>query len=276
MKIITFDVFRTLGLAGVRYIKPERMYDHLDEIQAADWLLFPAYWQVHTLVYGLKARIFPSLASYHLGHNKVEQTRAFMAICPEHVPPTEILGTSRASLDLVEARFGYPFIAKRIKSSMGDGVSLIDCREALEAHIEDEPVLYAQQRLPVDRDLRIVVVGGEVLTAYWRVTPLGGYRANVSQGGRVEHDDIPEAATALALRLARELDIDHAGFDIAMVDGHPYVFEFNRLFGNQGIVDSSKRIGLAIQRVLGIGNDLDPELDPERDPDGTPPLKMTA
>ncbi|WP_168015076.1 ATP-grasp domain-containing protein [Halomonas salinarum] len=272
MKIITFDVFRTLGLAGVRYIKPERMYDHLEEIQAADWLLFPAYWQVHTLVYGLKARIFPSLASYHLGHNKVEQTRAFMAICPDHVPPTEILGTSRASLDRVEARFGYPFIAKRIKSSMGEGISLIDCREALDAHIEEEPVLYAQKRLPIDRDLRIVVVGGEVLTAYWRVTPLGGYRANVSQGGRVEHDDIPEAAIALALRLARELDIDHAGFDIAMVDGHPYVFEFNRLFGNQGIADSSKRIGHAIRRVLGLGHDV----DPERDPDGEPPLQLTA
>lgn len=269
MKLITFDVFRTLGIPGVRYIKPERMYDHLEEIRQADWLLFPEYWQVNSLVYGLGKRIFPSLACYHLGHNKVEQTRAFLALCPEHVPPTEILGTSRASLDHVEARFGYPFIAKRIKSAMGEGVSLIASRDALLEHVTTETVLYAQQRLPIDRDLRIVLVGGEVIAAYWRVTPLGGYRANVSQGGRVSHAAIPEAAIALARRLARALDLDHAGFDIAMVDGHPYVFEFNRLFGNQGIRDSSRRIGAAIQRLLGLGDD-------DRDPDGEPPLQLTA
>jgi ribosomal protein S6--L-glutamate ligase len=37
------------------------------------------------------------------------------------------------------------------------------------------------------------------------------------------------------VRMARNLGIDHAGFDIAMVDGHPYLFEFNRLFGNAGL-----------------------------------------
>ena len=29
--------------------------------------------------------------------------------------------------------------------------------------------------------------------------------------------------------------MDHAGFDIALVEGYPYVLEFNRLFGNQGL-----------------------------------------
>ncbi len=181
MKLITFDVFRTLGIPGVRYIKPERMFDHIEEIRQADWLLFPEYWQVNSLLYGLGARLFPSPASYHLGHDKVEQTRAFLALAPEHVPATEILGTSPASLARVEARFGYPFIAKRIKSSMGEGVRLIASRQELLAHVAEETVLYAQQRLPIDRDLRIVLVGGELIAAYWRVTPLGGYRANVSQ-----------------------------------------------------------------------------------------------
>ncbi len=269
MKLITFDVFRTLGIPGVRYIKPERMYDHLEEIRQADWLLFPEYWQVNALVYGLGARIFPSLASYHLGHDKVQQTRAFLALCPDHVPPTEIRGTARAALDQVEARFGYPFIAKRIKSAMGEGVRLVASRQDLLDHVAEEPVLYAQARLPIDRDLRIVVVGGEVIAAYWRVTPLDGFRANVSQGGRIDHGAIPEAALELARRLARELDIDHAGFDIAMVDGHPYVFEFNRLFGNQGIADSSRRIGAAIRRAIGLDGD-------DRDPDGEPPLQLTA
>ena len=41
------------------------------------------------------------------------------------------------------------------------------------------------------------------------------------------------------MRLARELEVDHAGFDIALVEGYPYVLEFNRLFGNQGLGQGS-------------------------------------
>ena len=263
MKLITFDAFRTLGIPGVRYIKPERMLDHLDEVRAADILLFPEYWQITTLVYGLGKRIFPSLPSYAIGHDKVEQTRVFQAICPDNVPPTEIRGASRQAIDDIEARFGYPLIVKEVKSSMGVGVKLIQSRGELEAHAAEHPVLYAQPRLEIDRDLRIVVVGGEVITAYWRVTPLGGYRSNVSQGGETAYDNIPAPAIALALHLADALSVDHAGFDIAMVDGHPLVFEFNRLFGNQGIPDSSRRIGAAILRHLALDSS---------DNDPTPPL----
>ncbi|GAB2786171.1 hypothetical protein GCM10027040_10310 [Halomonas shantousis] len=269
MNLISFDAFRTLGLPGVRYIKPERMYEHLDEIARADWLLFPEYWQINTLVYGLKKRIFPSLASYHLGHDKVEQTRAFLAVCPAHVPPTQILGTSSASLDRVEQHFGYPMIVKRIKSSMGEGVIRVENREQLQAHARQESVLYAQEPLPIDRDLRIVMVGGEILAAYWRLTPPGGYRSNVSQGGTVSHDNIPEAALALVRRVARDLDINHAGFDVAMAWDHPFLFEFNRLFGNQGIPDSARRIGQAILRSLN-------EDDDDMDPTGQPPFGLTG
>ena len=258
MNIVSFDAFRTLGLPGVRYIKPERMYEHLDDIQRADWVLFPEYWQIHTLAYALKKRIFPSLASYHLGHDKVEQTRAFLALCPEHVPPTQIRASTPENIADIDRRFAYPMIAKRIKSSMGDGVSLIENRAQLARHAEAEPVLYVQERLPIDRDMRIVLVGDEVLTAYWRVTPLGGYRSNVSQGGQVDYDAIPDEAIALARRLARGLGVNHAGFDIAMVWGHPFVFEFNRLFGNQGIPDSARRLGQAILRTLQREDDMGP------------------
>ena len=37
------------------------------------------------------------------------------------------------------------------------------------------------------------------------------------------------------LFLLGQLGVDHAGFDIALVDGYPYVLEFNRLFGNKGL-----------------------------------------
>jgi ribosomal protein S6--L-glutamate ligase len=66
--------------------------------------------------------------------------------------------------------------------------------------------------------------------------------------------------TDLALRLARELEVDHAGFDIALVEGYPYVLEFNRLFGNQGL-------GKNGELRMAILDYLSDHAEP-RDPDG--------
>ena len=112
MKLVTFDPFRTLGLPGVRYIKPEHMATQRDELTDADWLLFPAYWQLHSLHYVLRRPIFPSLASYHLGHDKVEMTRALRLACPEHVPDTEILGANHQGISQLLDTWRFPYVAK--------------------------------------------------------------------------------------------------------------------------------------------------------------------
>ena len=54
----------------------------------------------------------------------------------------------------------------------------------------------------------------------------------------------------LALSVARKLGVDHAGFDIALVGDHPYLLEFNRLFGNQGIPGGGQRLREAILGYL--------------------------
>ncbi|MFC0269055.1 hypothetical protein [Kushneria aurantia] len=74
----------------------------------------------------------------------------------------------------MEAEIGYPMILKEIRSARGNGVHLVERRRELERFAADNPVLYAQPRLPIDRDRRIVLVGDRILASYWRVTPLGG------------------------------------------------------------------------------------------------------
>ncbi|ERP90378.1 alpha-L-glutamate ligase [Alcanivorax sp. P2S70] len=249
VKLVTFDPFRTLGLPGVRYIKPEHMQQHREELAAADWLLFPGYWQIHSLHYVLKRRIFPSMSSYHLGHDKVEMTRALQTACPDHIPATLITSADSYGLSQILDQWSFPFVAKSVRSSQGMGVWMIENRQQLYEYAERESVLYVQTLLPIVRDLRIVVVGEEIVASYWREG--SGFLNNVSQGGRVRTDlPVPEAALSLVSGLARYLDINHAGFDVAMVDGHPYILEFNRLFGNTGIPDLSTRVSEAMQRYL--------------------------
>lgn len=129
-------------------------------------------------------------------------------------------------------------------------------------------MLYVQEYLPIDRDVRVVIVGDRVVTAYWRTQAEQGFYNNVARGGKIDTGPVPAVATELALRLARELGVDHAGFDIALVEGYPYVLEFNRLFGNQGLGQGSE----LKDAILGY---LHSEMEP-KDPEGPAPLWPVA
>lgn len=235
---------------GITYLKPDLMNNHLDKIIEADGILFPQYWQVNTLHYGLKKRLFPSIASFHLGHDKVEMTRCFQSIAADAVPWTIIDANTPYAAERVWDDMPLPFVAKIPRSSMGDGVYLIENRSDWNRYLAKTPVIYAQEYLPIDRDLRIVWVGKQVVGGYWRIQAEQGFYNNVSKGGQAEMGILPVEAVALVERLALALDIDHGGFDIAMVGHRPYVFEFNRIFGNKGMPGLQQKVDRAIETYL--------------------------
>ncbi len=269
MRFVSFDVFRTLGFPDTRNLKPDHQFRHQSELSAAEWVLFPEYWQVNALVYGMGCRIFPSQASYLMGHNKIEMTRAFQAVAPQHVPVTHILGNTRNNADYLWQEMTHPFVAKLPKSSMGEGVWLIEDRDQWRDYLGRTDTLYVQEWLPIDRDLRVVIVGEQVLAAYWRLQSGFSFHNNVARGGTVDFSPVPPAATELALTVARKLGVDHAGFDIALVGGHPYLLEFNRLFGNKGIPGGGERLREAILSYLSGRSDA-------RNDSGRPPEPVAA
>ena len=264
MRLISFNAYRTFDVPGAAYIKPELLFRHREEVAAADWVLFPEYWQVNAVVYGLKRRIFPSVASYHLGHDKVEMTRVLEAAFPQHVPWTEIRAATEAEVEALLGLFDPPFIVKEVRSSRGRGVHRIESRGAFRDYARSRDVLYVQELLPIDRDLRVVWVGDRVVDAYWRIAPEGGLHNNVARGGRVSFESVPPAAVAVVERVARALGIDHAGFDVAVVDGHCYILEFNVLFGNEALNARGHRLGPVILDYLRR----------RTEPPGNPPAPM--
>lgn len=273
MQLISFDPYRTLHFSGTEYLKPELMNNHLDKLIAADGILFPQYWQINPLLYGLKKRIFPSPASYYIGHDKVEMTRCFQTIAPAHVPWTLIDANTPTAAAAVWDAMPLPFVAKIPRSSMGDGVFLIESQADWQRYLQCSPVIYAQEYLPIDRDLRIVWVGDRIVGGYWRIQAEQGFYNNVAKGGQIEAGILPPEACALVEKLALGLGIDHGGFDIAMVGHYPYVFEFNRLFGNQGLSGMQDKIDRAIHEYLGrIWNDHEPDNPLTPDISGGPQL----
>ena len=246
MRLVSFDALRSLSLGGIKYIKPENMLKQLADIRQADGCLFPEYWQVNPLTFALGCRIFPSAASYYIGHNKIEMTRCFQILAPENTPCTLIEPNTPNAAERIWEQMTLPFVAKIPKSARGEGVFLIRDRSDWNRYLQLSPSLYAQEYLPIDRDLRIVWVGDEILCGYWRIQPEGGFHNNVSQGGRIEHGIIPDEASQLVTKLARELGINYGGFDIAMVGRQAYILEFNRHFGTKGLPNRAKSHDQAI------------------------------
>lgn len=250
MQLISFDAMRSLDIPGAVYVKADSTCRTTKAIQSADVVLYPEYWQIHGIYYGLKKQIFPSISTYHLGHDKIEMTRVVQQVWPQNMPETQILASSEWAREQVLERFDFPFVAKSHCSSMGRGVWLIENREAWEQYAGSHDTWYVQEYLPIERDLRLVVVGRNVIAAYWRHQPHDGFHTNVSRGGYISIDDIPDRAVALVEEMARRLDIDHAGFDVALVDDHCYFFEFNRLFGGTGLLQRGISLGPLISEYL--------------------------
>jgi ribosomal protein S6--L-glutamate ligase len=256
MRLVSFDAFRTLSLSQrlpMQQIKADHFLRHRGEIIQADWVLFPQTWQLNVLSYVWKKRVFPSPVSYDIGYDKIEQTRAFEALVPQHVPLTLILPTCDSGQEEALEVLGLPLVVKEPRNSMGRGVRLIETRAELRAWCAQHTVLYAQELLPLTADderaghgdLRIVWVGNRVVSAYWRRGG-NGLLHNLSQGGYADFAEIPEPALALVAQVATELGIDHAGFDVAWVSGHPYLLEMNVLFGHDGLQQQGVDLGAVI------------------------------
>jgi ribosomal protein S6--L-glutamate ligase len=250
--LVTFNPLRSLGVDATP-LRPESFPDDpatLAAVKAADVVLFPETWQVNALHHALHKRIFPSVAAQQLGASKVEMTRAFQALVPAHVPETLILPATGSGARTALERFGVPFVVKQPRESMGRGVHKVESARELDQLLPTLETLYAQELLPIDRDLRICWVGDAVLTAYWRIGG-DGFHTNISRGATESFDGIPSQALELVAKVARALGVDHAGFDVAMVDDHPYLFELNTLFGNEVMNRAGIDYAAALRRALG-------------------------
>lgn len=235
MKLISFQPLRTIGIPGITYVKPEHTLRELDIIKQADVLLFPEKWQLPIVHHALKKQLFPSYESITLGHNKIDMTRALQASFPSYIPYTEIHGNTDEQAALILETFSFPFVAKQSRNSMGNGVFLITDEQSFNDYRTKTDILYVQEYLKSDREMRICIVGKEVTACYWKVSEKGNFHNNISQGGKISFSPIPIECIQLVKEVAYTLNIDHAGFDVLWIDGRPYILEFNVLFGNQGL-----------------------------------------
>ncbi len=176
---------------------------------------------------------FPSYHTYKCVQDKIKQTALFNILGIPH-PRTRVFYGKR-QIAAITQYFHFPFIAKIPRgSAMGRGVFRIRNTEDLERYALNATIAYIQEYLPMDRDIRVVVIGNRLIHAYWRIAPAHDFRANVAVGGTVSLEPVPLAAKQLALDTARKCRWDDVGIDICYCNGQYYVIEGNMKYGKEG------------------------------------------
>ena len=220
---------RTLGVRPnfFDYDEPERSL-----IRKAPKIYYPSSFYAE-LFNTLGKPTFPSCDSYRCAQDKIKQTALFHLAGISH-PLTRVFYGRRQKRTILD-HFGLPLIAKVARgSARGRGVFLIRSRDELDEYCQVPEPAYIQEYLPIDRDMRVVVIGKKVRHAYWRTGAPGDFRNNVSAGGRIELDAVPREAHRLALYAAERCRWDDVGLDICEYKGDYFVLEGNMKYGREG------------------------------------------
>ena len=212
-------------------------------ILGADIILYPTlnYAQFFTT---MGKRLFPSLETYLYADEKIKQTTLFYLLGIPH-PRTRIYYHLHHQEILGD--FSFPFVAKLARcSARGRGVFKIDNSMELETYLQLTSIAYVQEYLPHEQDLRVVLINYQPVLAYWRIRKPGDFRTNISQGGRINFDDIPEQGITLAQESARKCRFDDVGIDLINSQGQWYVIEANMKYGRKGL----KMKGLDLKVIM--------------------------
>ncbi len=176
---------------------------------------------------------FPAYHTYKCVQDKIKQTAMFQLLDIPH-PRTRVF-YGRRQKEKITRYFRLPCVAKIPRgSAMGCGVFLIRTADDLKKYLEVTDAAYIQEYLPSNRDIRVVVIGRKIVHAYWRIAPEHDFRSNISIGGKVDLDGVPQEALKLALHTARSCRWDDVGIDICHHDGNYFVLEANMKYGREG------------------------------------------
>jgi [lysine-biosynthesis-protein LysW]---L-2-aminoadipate ligase len=161
------------------------------------------------------------------------------------IPRTALALTPQAALDALDD-MGYPALIKPVTGSWGRLIVLLRDRVMAEEVLEyvqalpgpQSHLVYIQEFIAKPgRDIRAIVVGGEMLGAVYRIAD--GTRTNVARGARTQRCPQTADMTKLAAAAAAATATDVAAVDlIEDTDGRLLVLEVNHRVEFSGFQDA--------------------------------------
>lgn len=132
------------------------------------------------------------------------------------------------------------FIFKPILSSMGRGaMKFEDADLAYNVYKTlsrfEQPIILQKYIPNPGRDMRVFVIGKEVVGSVYKYLPEGKWKSNVAQGGKMVDEPIDSEILKLSLKAVKAMKLDYCGVDIIEGPEGPIILEMNASPGWQGL-----------------------------------------
>ena len=145
-------------------------------------------------------------------------------------PFTVVAFSYQSALDSLN-KTGYPAVLKPVVGSWGRLVSLIGDKYSAEAILEDRQYMYPLYQVyylqeyveKPGRDIRATVIGDEVVSAIYRVSPPDQWKTNIALGGRSEKAEVTGELAEIVLKAARAVEGEFVGVDVMESPREGYV-----------------------------------------------------
>jgi hypothetical protein len=181
-------------------------------------------------------RLLPGSDELAFWENKGFMYQRFASLGIAH-PETHLLKTE----DLPHfAALPHPYLVKELHSAGGRGLHKVDApdeqaRLARRLIERGQYEIVAQRLVPMTRDLRVTVIGDDVVLAYWRINPGPEWRPTGTSGGsRAVFGDFPDEWRGYFVETTRKLGLTAAAYDVAWesddVRTQPLILEVSSFF----------------------------------------------
>lgn len=151
------------------------------------------------------------------------------------IAPMTYSGIGYPNIDFVDYivdRIGFPMIVKEAFGSFGAQVykctNYYQLLSIIKQHGDNQLLFQENIDHSLGRDVRIQVVGENVVSAMYRYSDNGDFRANISNGGCMKAYEPNDDQRNLAINSVKDLGLDFAGVDILFGNNNePVLCEVN-------------------------------------------------
>jgi ribosomal protein S6--L-glutamate ligase len=161
------------------------------------------------------------------------------------VPITAQVGSWKDAARAVSKVGGTPCVIKSTEGTHGYGVFLArsdqQARQLVYQMLERgmRPLVQEYIEESHGQDIRVLVVGGEVVASMKRKAHGSEFRSNFHLGGTVEEINITDEQKRIACLAAETMGLDLAGVDMLLSSRGPLILEVNSSPGLEGIEGST-------------------------------------
>ena len=176
--------------------------------------------------------LFPKTSEIQYWENKAYMQEQFLKLGISH-PKTIIVDRkySYSELDHIE----FPALIKEIHSAGSRGITKVSSKDDLINNLEKiwkkgHSKTIIQKLVNMRRDLRVVVLNGEVISFYWRVNSSKEWKPTATSfGSTTEFGNFPEQWKSLIVSYLKKMNLPTGAFDITWenddISSQPLVLE---------------------------------------------------